>query len=98
MLARRQPLNTGEIDDLPGAAMVADDLAGRLDAAHVCGRLRSAVDALPDTLRTAFLLVFQESMTHADAARELRVSQEALRARLCRARAQLRLALKDLKP
>ncbi len=95
MLARRKPA-LGNAADL--AAPMPEPDAERLDAAHTKDRLRAAVDALPDAQRTAFLLVHQEGLSHEDVARELRISQESLRARLFGARCQLRHSLKDLRP
>ena len=96
MLARRTPIAAGNIGELAEQPVV--DPGQTLDAAHVKGRLRHAVEALPDGQRIAFLLVFQEGLSHPDAARELRISSETLRARLFRARCHLRTALKDLRP
>lgn len=95
MLARKQPLSAG--DTLESAA---DEISSAppLDNDHLTGRLNQAVDKLPDLQRIAFLLVHQEGLAHPDAAQELRISQETLRARLYRARLQLRSALKDLRP
>ena len=53
---------------------------------------------VPDPQRMAFLLVHQEGLAHPEASQELRISQETLRARLYRARIQLRGTLKDLRP
>ena len=98
LLRRRGTVICGSgIDDDHAAPMDAA-LSEPLDAAHVRDRLRGAVDRLPDAQRVAFLLVMQEGLPHAEAARELRISQETLRARLHRARKQLRERLKDLQP
>jgi RNA polymerase sigma-70 factor (ECF subfamily) len=98
MLARRGPLLSSEgAGDLLASAP-ANLGAEPLDAAHIKDRLRDAVDRLPDAQRAAFLLVHQEGLSHSEAARELRISQETLRARLFRARGQLREVLKDLRP
>lgn len=94
-LARRTPLATGAIDD---SVAPPPAVAEPLDAAHVKNRLRDAVDELPDAQRSAFLLVHQEGLSHAEAAQELRISHETLRSRLFRARTQLRHTLKDLRP
>lgn len=93
MLARRQPVTMADWSD----AAIQQSPPASLDAVHIQGRLRSAIDALPDPQRIAFLLVFQEGLSHADAARELRISNETLRSRLFRARCTLRVALKDLR-
>lgn len=69
-----------------------------LEAEEVRGHLRKAVDALPDAQRMAFLLVHQEGLSHKDVANELRISQETLRARLYRARMELRTLLKEFAP
>jgi RNA polymerase sigma-70 factor (ECF subfamily) len=95
MLARKNPLPAG--DTLEATALSANPPAA-LDKEHVKGRLRDAIDRLPDPQRIAFLLVHQEGLDHPEAAQELRISQETLRARLYRARLTLRSALKDLAP
>ncbi|MCZ7643838.1 MAG: sigma-70 family RNA polymerase sigma factor [Planctomycetota bacterium] len=93
MLARKRPHGGGERFDPP-----APERAPALEAAEVRGRLREAIERLPDAQRTVVLLVFQEGLSHAEAARELELSPETLRARLYRARQQLRIWLKDLAP
>jgi RNA polymerase sigma-70 factor (ECF subfamily) len=95
MLARKQPLAAG--DTLEFAAGEIQN-APALDREHINGRLTQAVNKLPDPQRMAFLLVHQEGLTHPEAAQELRISHETLRARLYRARLQLRTELKDLRP
>lgn len=92
MVARRRPLNAPELDP------PAPEGAPPLEADHVRGRLRKAVDELPDPQRAAFLLVHQEALTHEQAAKELGITPETLRARLYRARCRLRERLKDLEP
>lgn len=91
-LSKRRPVSRETLDP------AAPERAEALEAAEVRGRLRDAVERLPDSQRTAFLLVFQEGLSHEDAARELDVSADSLRARLYRARQQLRVWLKDLAP
>ena len=93
MLARKSPIASSDTLD-----PVAPEEKHPLEAEQIKGRLRLAVDALPDPQRVAFLLVHQEGLSHEKAARELGVSSESLRARLYRARCQLRVALKDLAP
>lgn len=95
MLARKFPISSSETVE---AASVEMQWAAPLDIEHVKGRLSEAVNALPDPQRIAFLLVHQEGLGHPEAAQELRISQETLRARLYRARMQLRGTLKDLRP
>ncbi|MCW8133907.1 MAG: sigma-70 family RNA polymerase sigma factor [Planctomycetota bacterium] len=94
MLARLRPEPAGD------AAQEAPAPAVRppLEAEEVRTRLRAAVDRLGDPQRTAFLLVHQEGLTHEEAARDLRISQETLRARLYRARIELRALLKEFAP
>lgn len=91
VLSRRAP----EIPERPIEA-VAPAAPAPLEAEQVRGRLMSAVDALPDPQRVAFLLVHQEGLSHDAASEELKISKEGLRARLYRARCQLRIALKDV--
>ncbi|MBI3830233.1 MAG: sigma-70 family RNA polymerase sigma factor [Planctomycetes bacterium] len=93
MLARLAPRPSVAAD-----AAEAPVYAEPLEAEEVRGRLRRAVDALPDPQRVAFLLVHQEGLKHEDAAKELNIAQETLRARLYRARIGLRAALKEFAP
>jgi RNA polymerase sigma-70 factor, ECF subfamily len=94
MLARKNPLVLQE--DM--AQVVAPGGEPALDAAHVRGRLSAAVDELPDPQRVVFLLVHQEGLKPTQAARELGLTHQCVRARLYRARLQLRAALRDLRP
>lgn len=93
MLARLRPEPTGD-----AANTAAPTVHPPLEAEEVRGHLRAAVERLSDPQRTAFLLVHQEGLTHEEAARELRISQENLRARLYRARMELRVLLKEFAP
>ena len=94
MLARKNPLLLQE--ELLDAAAPIENTP--LDAEQIRGRLTAAVDDLPDPQRVAFLLVHQEGLKPAEAARELGLSADSLRARLYRARGLLRSALRDLRP
>lgn len=96
MLARTSPVYAGREPEPPLAA--EPGRVAPVEAAEVRGRLRRAVESLPDPQRVAFLLVHQEGLSHEEAARELGLSQESLRARLYRSRLTLRIALKDLAP
>ena len=58
-------------------------------------RLQSAVDALPETLRTAFLLRHVDGLSTEDAAVTLGLSTLALRGRLHRAKVTLRETMSD---
>jgi RNA polymerase sigma-70 factor (ECF subfamily) len=93
MLARLAPRPSAAAD-----AAEAPAYAETLEAEEIRGKLRRAVDALPDPQRVAFLLVHQEGLNHEDAAKELNIAQETLRARLYRARMSLRAALKEFAP
>lgn len=59
-------------------------------------RLAAAVAALPVSLRTVVLLYDVEGYHHREIATALGISESTSKIRLCRARAQLRLALADL--
>lgn len=93
MLQRLQPASLKD----PGAAP-APPQSPPLEAEEIRGRLRKAVDALPDPQRCAFLLVHQEGLSHEATARALSISLETLRARLYRARQNLRSSLKEYAP
>jgi RNA polymerase sigma-70 factor (ECF subfamily) len=72
---------------------------GRMDPAatpHLKRRLHAAIDALPELYRTVFLLYDVEGYRHEEIAEMLDVAVGTSKARLSRARAQLRAALGDL--
>ena len=58
-------------------------------------RIEEAVDALPEIYRTVFLMHDVEGYTHAEIAAALELKTGTSKARLSRARARLRLDLKD---
>lgn len=65
---------------------------------HLRDRLRAAIDALPEIYRTVFLMHDVEGYNHGEIARTLDVAEGTSKARLSRARAQLRDALSDFAP
>jgi RNA polymerase sigma-70 factor (ECF subfamily) len=81
---RRHPL--GPIDPEPAAGAPPRDH-------ELADELRRAVAALPDSLRTVFLLRAQEEQTYAEIARTLGVSEVAVRSRMFYARRRLAAAL-----
>lgn len=80
---RQQPAAQGVARDL---GMDWDAVDDRLDASAERGRLRAALDGLPESDRELLLLVAWEGLTHAEAAAALGISQVAARSRLHRAR------------
>lgn len=71
-------------------AVLADDAAGEPDPSDA---VRSALDALPAGEREALVLVVVDGFSHAEAARLLGCSANAVGLRLHRARARLRAQL-----
>lgn len=61
-------------------------------------RLSAAVDALPEIYRIVFLMHDVEGYNHGEIARTLDVAEGTSKARLSRARAKLRDALRDFAP
>lgn len=61
-------------------------------------QLWQAIDALPEGLRTPFLLREAEGCTYQEIAQALGVAEGTVKSRLARARARLRVALADLAP
>jgi RNA polymerase sigma-70 factor, ECF subfamily len=55
--------------------------------------IRAAIDHLPETLRTAFVLRDVEELPMADVAEVLDIGLSATKMRVARAREQLRIAL-----
>jgi len=58
-------------------------------------RLRAAIDALPESYRTVFVMHDVEGFTHLEIAESLGVQEGTSKANLSRARAQLRASLAD---
>ena len=58
--------------------------------------LKDAIDRLPEKLRTALLLVYQEGYSHQEAAEALHIHPVALKSRLKRAKAKLRAQLIEI--
>jgi len=67
----------------------------RLQSQELRQHLQSAVDALPETLRSVFLLRHVDGLSTEGVARTLSLSGVAVRARLHRARAVLRESMRD---
>src|SRR6185436_11174989 len=88
LLEKKQPKLGGGDVELTGPAPALP-----LEAAQIQGRVREALESLPEVQRAAFLLVFQEGLKPTEAARELGLAPEAFRARLYRARCELRTLL-----
>ena len=73
----------------PSRRADADTLGAR-------GVLERAVAALPESLRTVFVMREIEGMSHAEVASLLGISQNAAEVRLCRALKRLRESLKEI--
>jgi RNA polymerase sigma-70 factor (ECF subfamily) len=58
-------------------------------------KLRAAIDRLPESLRTVFLMHDVEGFTHQEIADSMGLAEGTSKANLSRARAQLRVALAD---
>lgn len=80
--------------DIEGAAHIGTE-APRLEP-DVRDRLREAIDELPEIYRTVFLMHDLEGFNHGEIAAALAVAEGTSKARLSRARARLREALKDI--
>jgi len=78
-----------QIDPAPSAEAA-------LVAAAVNGRVRAAVDALPERQRTALILCHYQELSNIEAAELLGISIEAVESLLSRARRALKMALADL--
>jgi RNA polymerase sigma factor (sigma-70 family) len=71
----------------------ADEVAGRLDAAAVRGRLATALRKLPEPVRAVLLLVAWAGLNQQEAADALGIPAGTARSRLHRARQEMRQAL-----
>lgn len=87
---REQPTEPG---GLPDRADASPDPGAQVERAELAAMLRAAIDALPETLRTAFVLRDVEELSMADTAAVLGVGESAAKMRVARAREQLRRAL-----
>lgn len=94
----RLPLNSGNcgwmLDQRTADRQVCDggDAVLRQELSEL---VRDAVDSLNDRQRTAVMLCGFEQLSHAEAARRMRTSPEAVKSLLHRARVNLRLRLED---
>jgi RNA polymerase sigma-70 factor (ECF subfamily) len=79
--------------DQGGQHTHADDVAGRLDAAAVRGRLATALRKLPEPVRAVLLLVAWAGLNQQEAAVALGIPAGTARSRLHRARQEMRRAL-----
>ena len=82
---RERPLEDAALRARPGEGMDGE----------ARGRLRDAVDELPEMYRTVFLMHDLEGYSHGEIAETLGVAEGTSKARLFRARAKLREALGD---
>jgi RNA polymerase sigma factor (sigma-70 family) len=71
----------------------ADEIAGRLDATAVRGRLATALRKLPEPVRAVLLLVAWAGLNQQEAADALGIPPGTARSRLHRARQEMRQAL-----
>lgn len=76
----------------------AGDPSGEVIDREQVGRLHDAVLALPSKLREAFVLVYLEGLSGAEAARALSAREGAIWKRLHEARAKLRALLEGARP
>jgi RNA polymerase sigma-70 factor (ECF subfamily) len=91
---RRRPVRAldGGGDELPVPDLDPEARAVLSDRAR---RAAAALESLPEGTRRALLLVADEGMTPAEAARTLGIREEALRARLCRGRRRIAEILEE---
>ena len=82
-----RPADCGQAEaGAPEALSIRDELDGRI---------REAVDALPDHFRASFLLVVDQGMSHAEAAAVLGCSENTVSWRMHKARKMLQARLKS---
>ena len=80
---------------LPGAAQ--EEPEARAQTAQLGGALRTALAALPDEQREAFLLQYEGGLALAEIAELTGVGSETVKSRLRYATAKLRAALGDVR-
>ena len=95
-LDRKRRLSPLTLDAADAVADSAPNGFARTAAGQIARRVQSAVAALPDRQRAAFVLCHYEEMTNIEAASVLDVSIGALESLLVRARRTLRQQLADL--
>lgn len=92
VLRSRQDVPTDPID-LPQHGSARFDPADLLVQHELAGVIRSAIDRLPEALRTAFVLRDVEELPMGDVADVLGIGMSAAKMRVARARESLRIAL-----
>jgi RNA polymerase sigma-70 factor (ECF subfamily) len=92
---RYKALAKAHVQEPGGHPGDADDIAGRLDAAAVRGRLATALRRLPEPVRAVLLLVAWAGLNQQEAADALGIPPGTARSRLHRARQEMRQALEE---
>lgn len=93
--SRRRRSARVEGDGVEARPAAGLDPEARVLLAERVRRAAAALDALPEGTRRALLLVADEGLSPAEAARVLGIREEALRARLCRGRRRIAEILED---
>jgi RNA polymerase sigma-70 factor, ECF subfamily len=89
-------INDDDIDDAAGSMRTSDVSPERQAYSGELGRMiEDAVDALPETYRSVFMLREVEGLSTSETAEGLGVGEEAVKTRLHRARAMVRRTLTD---
>ncbi len=97
----QQGSREGELDDSLGRERLMDARPGPaqlLDSKEMGGTVGQAIEALPDTLRTTFVLRFHEGLSFVEIAKIVERNEVAVRKRYSRALEELRRSLAHLDP
>ncbi len=97
-LDRRARRREATGDALPESVDPAPGPAGRLRERELAEHVRRALDALPDSQRSAIVLCHYQGLRNTEAAEVLEVSVEALESLLARGRRRLREKLRAVAP
>jgi RNA polymerase sigma-70 factor (ECF subfamily) len=90
---RRRKDDPVDPQDLPEGSTPPDDTGDRVVRSELAATVRTAIDALPETLRVAIVLRDVEGLAMAEVADVLDISASAAKMRVARARERLRIAL-----
>ncbi|MBM3695376.1 MAG: RNA polymerase sigma factor [Actinobacteria bacterium] len=95
LLRRRRELPTADAELLPLADRPAEAVHAEVIRRELADRLDAAIGELPPTLRAAFVLRDVNELSTAEVSAALGIGESAVKMRLARARARLRVSLKE---
>jgi RNA polymerase sigma factor (sigma-70 family) len=92
----RQPRMSAVGEDHPDRARAHDEPSGSMDQRETVGKVRAAIEKLPEHYRAALVLCEYEQMPYVEIAKTLNASVPQVKTWIHRARRQLATMLKEL--